>query len=78
MRISIYATLALLVSTATAAVDYTAARSLRGRMGGTVANQKIAAVWAPDGSALYYRRDGKILRVDTRDGESTTSKGSVL
>ena len=78
MRISIYATLALLVSTATAGVDYKAARSLQGRMGGTVANQKIAAVWAPDGSALYYRRGGKILRVDTRNGESTTAIESSL
>ena len=72
MKSSICATLVLLVSTAMAGVDYKAARSLQGRMGGTVPNQKIAAVWAPDGSALYYRRGGKILRVDTQTGESTT------
>ena len=73
MKIPICILSALLVSPAGAGVDYKAARSLQGRMGGTVANQEITGTWAPDGSALYYRRDGKIQRVDTHDGESTTA-----
>ncbi len=73
LKISICVVAALLASMAMSEVDYASARSLRKRMAGTVESQKFSPIWAPDGSALYYRHGGGVLRVDTQTGESESA-----